>query len=141
MPHVNAVQDCVALPSPCILLDCAGQEEQWRRIARIRMHQIRKETMGNAHATFTQTNQQPVKALHGEDLAEPYSKHVAAKIKHVFENIITSEELPRQPGSLGSLRDHLSNTAKKSQLSHSQIEAMQNLQQVTAASLNAERPR
>lgn len=124
-----------------MLLDCAGQEEQWRRIARIRMHQIRKETMGNALVDLTQTDQQPVEAVHGEDLAEPYSKHVAAKIKHVFENIITSEELPRQPGSLGSLRDHLSNTAGKNKLAQPEMEAMQSLQQVTAASLNAERPR
>ena len=131
----------VVLLSPCILLDYAGQEEQWRRIARIRMHQIRKETMGNAHETLRQTNQQPAEVVYGEDLAEPYSKHVAAKIKHVFENIITSEELPRQPGSLGSLRDHLSNTAKSSKLTQPQIEALQSLQQVTAASLNAENPR
>ena len=131
----------VALPTPCILLDCAGQEEQWRRIARIRMHQIRKESMGNAHEALTQTIQQPVEAVHGEDLAEPYSQHIAAGIKHVFENIITSEELPRQPGSLGSLRDHLSNIANKQSLAQPQMEAMQSLQEVTAASLNAEKPR
>lgn len=104
------------------------------------MHQIRKESMGNAHETLMQTIQQPEEAGHGEDLAEPYSQHIAAKIKHVFENIITSEELPRQPGSLGSLRDHLSNIANKKSLAQPQMEAMQSLQEVTTASLNAERP-
>lgn len=103
------------------------------------MHQIRKESMGNAQQTLTQTDEQPVKAVLGDGLAEPYSEHVAAKIKHVFENIISSEELPRKPGSLGSLKDHLSNTAKNSKLAQPQMQAMQRLQEVTAASLNAEK--
>ena len=104
------------------------------------MHQIRKETMGNAQGTLTQTNEQPVEADLEETLVEPYSQHLAAKIKHVFDSVISSEEMPRQPGSLGSLKDHLSNTAKNSKSAQSQPEAMQSLQQVTAASLNAERP-
>lgn len=99
------------------------------------MHQIRKESMGNAQ----HTNEQPVEVDFGDGVAEPYSEHVAAKIKHVFENIISSEELPRKPGSLGSLRDHLSNTAKNSKLAQPQTQAMQRLQEVTAASLNAEK--
>lgn len=118
----------------------AGQDEQWRRIARIRMHQIRKESMGNAQQTLTQPNEQPVAAVLEDALAEPYSEHVAAKIRHVFEHIIRSEELPRKPGSLGSLRDHLKNTAKNSKLAQPQMQAMQRLQEVTTASLNAEQP-
>ena len=105
------------------------------------MHQIRKERMGNAQQTLTQTDEQPEEAVHGDGLAEPYSEHVAAKIKHIFETIIKSEELPRKSGSLGSLRDHLSNTATNKKLGQPQIDAMQRLQEVTAASLNAENPR
>lgn len=114
----------------------AGQEEQWRRIATIRMHQIRKEKLGNSQEELTQTSKQPVEADLEERPGEPYSQQLAFKIRDVFERIISSEELPRQPGSLGSLTDHLKNTVQ----SAPQSDAMQSLQQVTAASLKAERP-
>ncbi len=60
-----------------------GQAEQWRRIARIRLHQIQEEkaastvnALGQAH---TQSDPQAEAAPEG-----PLSKHAAAKIRQVF---------------------------------------------------------
>ena len=72
---------------------------------------------------------------------EPHSKHIADRIQPVFENIISSEELPRQPGSLGSLSDHMNNSGQTGKTAQQQSKAMQSLQQITEASLMAERPR
>ena len=102
------------------------------------MHQIRKEKMGNSQETLTRTSKQPVGVDLEEGSIEPHKQQLAFKIKGVFEKIISSEELPRKPGSLGSLTDHLKNTVHSTQ---PDSDAMQSLEQVTAASLKAERPR
>lgn len=119
----------------------AGQEEQWRRIARIRLHQIHKEKTGSVNEGLLQASKQAVEPGLEEPPAEPQSKHVAARIKQVFESIISSEELPRQPGSLGSLSDHLNNTSRNKRSGQQQADALHTLHQITSASLNAERPR
>lgn len=119
------------------LLYCVGQEEQWRRIARIRMHQIQKEKPGNTQEAVTETSDEPVEINFEDGPVEPHSQQLAFKIKGVFERIIAAEELPRKPGSLGSLTDHLKNTVRSTQTHR---DSMQSLEQVTAASLKAERP-
>ena len=142
MASAAAVSGALAssLPSPVTTCACAGQEEQWRRIARIRMHQIRKEKAGATGQALVQAEPQLVEAGAADDPAGPQTKHVAARIKQVFENIISSEELPRQPGSLGSFSDHLNNTGQKAASVQQDADALHSLQQVTSASLNADRP-
>lgn len=93
--------------------------------------------MGNSQEAVTQTSNQPVEINLEDGPVEPHSQQLAFKVKDVFERIISSEELPRKPGSLGSLTDHLKNTVHSTQPN---LDEMQSLEQVTAASLKAERP-
>ena len=107
------------------------------------MHQIHNEKASNANQDVLHTDTQPngMEANPEGSLDGPQSKHVTARIKQMFESVISSEELPRQPGSLGSLSDHLNNTGQTAKPAQQSAKAIQSLQQVTAASLNAEKPR
>lgn len=107
------------------------------------MHQIHKEKASNANQGVLQSETQPsdTEADPEASLDGPHSKHITARIKQIFEDVISSEELPRQPGSLGSLSDHLNNTGQTTKAAQQSVKAIQSLQQVTAASLNAEKPR
>lgn len=92
-----------------------GQAEQWQRIARIRLHQVQQQQEA-LNKPPEQANQQATETKFAEDSDDPTVRHAAAKARQVFENIISSEELPRHPKSIGSLSEHLSNTGKDSKL-------------------------
>ncbi len=128
---------CVCLfagPHPHLMAH-AGQAEQWRRIARIRLHQTRQENEAGSGKSLEQSTQQAVQTEAEPALEEPLSKHAAAKIRKVFENIISNEELPRQPGTIGSLSEHLSSATKTGTGKERKqaLKLTENLQQIHAA--------
>ncbi|DBB12052.1 hypothetical protein WJX82_005280 [Trebouxia sp. C0006] len=88
-----------------------GQAEQWRRIARIRFHQIQEEKAASTVNALEQAHAQSDPQAEAAP-EEPLSKHAAAKIRQAFEHIISSEELPRQPRIIGSLTDHLNSSGQ-----------------------------
>ena len=103
---------CVSISISESVIQChPGQAEQWRRIARIRLHQVQEEKAASTVDALEQAHAQsdPQAETAPEELL---SKHAAAKIRQAFEHIISSEELPRQPRIIGSLTDHLNSSGQ-----------------------------
>lgn len=111
----------------------AGQAEQWQRIARIRLHQARQDSVAAVDKALEQSKQQVVQSESELEPEVPLSKHAAAKVRQVFESIISSEELPRQTGSVGSLSDHLNSSDKAGKDWPAKSMLVEGLQQIKAA--------
>lgn len=113
----------------------AGQAEQWRRIARIRLHQSQQDYEAGASSELEKphlNSQEPgAEVAH----AEPLSKHAAAKIRQAFEHIISSEELPRKPRTTGSLTDHLITDSDSGKHAKRMSQVTKSLEQIHATNV------